>query len=405
MNRWKCIIAMAAATLALAPAARAIVGASVSAPNPVNPNAGYSVNASGSDDFGELETLTVTRNGQYFMGVSKNPWDYTCYSLSVSGYATAPGSASVTTYMAYADTARFSASASCLVIVKADQTVYSADATVDYGTPFVPGYYGGSSSGAWQFNIAYYSNWPGTYGIGTGGTGTLLAPSNTVSSSWPPYDAGTYTFYIRKLGDAYTNDSNPAGPYTLTVNPKNNAQLISQSVPTSVIAGQTFSVTQVWQNTGSKTWSAAGNYNIGSQNPQDNSTWGTWRYTSTGTVTKDNQQSCTFNLTAPMTPGTYNFQTRLVQDGVEWFGEYSPNVAITVNPIPVTITLGNLTHTYDGAEHPATVTTNPPGVAVDVWYLGPYYPPPTKTAPVAAGTYNVSATTTHPSYSGARQAP
>ena len=243
MNRWKCIIAMAAATLALAPAARAIVGASVSAPNPVNPNAGYSVNASGSDDFGELETLTVTRNGQYFMGVSKNPWDYTCYSLSVSGYATAPGSASVTTYMAYADTTRFSASASCLVIVRADQTVYSANATVNYGQPFTPAYYGGAGGGAWQFCIASYSNWPGTYGIGTNGTGTLLAPSNTLSNSWPAPDAGTYTFYLRKLGDASTNDAPPAGPYTVTVNPTNNAHLVAQSVPASVAVGQTFTVT------------------------------------------------------------------------------------------------------------------------------------------------------------------
>ena len=47
-------------------------------------------------------------------------------------------------------------------------------------------------------------------------------------------------------------------------------------------------------------------------------------------MTKDNQQSYTFNLTAPTTPGTYNFQSRLVQDGVEWFGEISPNVAISV---------------------------------------------------------------------------
>ena len=39
----------------------------------------------------------------------------------------------------------------------------------------------------------------------------------------------------------------------------------------------------------------------------------------------------TFTVTAPTTPGVYNFQWRMLQEGVEWFGATSPNVAITVS--------------------------------------------------------------------------
>ena len=43
-----------------------------------------------------------------------------------------------------------------------------------------------------------------------------------------------------------------------------------------------------------------------------------------GTVTFD------FIVTAPSKAGLYNFQWRMVQDGVEWFGAPSQNVVISV---------------------------------------------------------------------------
>lgn len=40
--------------------------------------------------------------------------------------------------------------------------------------------------------------------------------------------------------------------------------------------------------------------------------------------------SFNFDVTAPSVPGFYNFQWRMVQDGVEWFGEYTPATLIDV---------------------------------------------------------------------------
>ncbi|WP_426117535.1 RHS repeat-associated core domain-containing protein, partial [Massilia sp. PWRC2] len=46
----------------------------------------------------------------------------------------------------------------------------------------------------------------------------------------------------------------------------------------------------------------------------------------------------TFQVTAPAAAGTYNFQWKMVQDQVEWFGATSPNLAIQVAPPADTVT-------------------------------------------------------------------
>ena len=91
------------------------------------------------------------------------------------------------------------------------------------------------------------------------------------------------------------------------------------------------------KNTGTTTWTSSGNYNLGSQNPQDNATWGTGRIGLPSSVAAGAEVTFNFTVTAPATPGTYNFQWRMVQDGVEWFGDYSPNFQVTVSSAQVPI--------------------------------------------------------------------
>ena len=61
---------------------------------------------------------------------------------------------------------------------------------------------------------------------------------------------------------------------------------------------------------------------------------------------------------------------------------------------PVTVVLTDLFHTYDGAFHTPTVTTDPAGLAVGLVYDG------STTAPMAVGDYTVMATVTTPGYMG-----
>ena len=68
---------------------------------------------------------------------------------------------------------------------------------------------------------------------------------------------------------------------------------------------------------------------------------------------------------------------------------------LTVNKIPVTITLGNLLATYDGTPKSVTATTNPSGVPVQIIYHGIVGPP------VNAGSYLVAAMVEDTNYTGA----
>ncbi|BCX47559.1 T9SSC-terminal target domain-containing protein [Haloferula helveola] len=75
-------------------------------------------------------------------------------------------------------------------------------------------------------------------------------------------------------------------------------------------------------------------------------------------------------------------------------GNTTRSAQVTVMPIPVTVTLGNLSQTYDGGERPVTVTTDPTPVAYTVTYDG------ATSVPVDAGSYAVVATVTEPNHTG-----
>jgi Zn-dependent metalloprotease len=114
----------------------------------------------------------------------------------------------------------------------------------------------------------------------------------------------------------------------------NDAVFVSQSVPSTMVAGQSYSVSVTMRNTGTSTWTAATAYKLGSQNPQDNLTWGLRRVLLPTSVAPGGQVTFSFSVTAPSAAGSYNFQWRMLRELVEWFGAASPNVAITVQAPP-----------------------------------------------------------------------
>jgi RHS repeat-associated protein len=116
----------------------------------------------------------------------------------------------------------------------------------------------------------------------------------------------------------------------------NDAVFSSQSVPTTMVANEVYNVSVTMRNTGSETWTEAGNYRLGSLSPRDNYTWGIQRV-SMGSSVVENWQLKTFNfqVTAPSTPGTYTFHWGMVQEWVEWFGTTSPVTVTVTAPAPV----------------------------------------------------------------------
>ncbi len=109
----------------------------------------------------------------------------------------------------------------------------------------------------------------------------------------------------------------------------NSAAFISQSVPSRMHDDVTVAVTMC--NTGDTTWRAGGNnpYRLGSQNPQDNTTWGLNRVDVPATVPPGDQVTFSFTI-SQSTLGTHNFQWRMVQESIAWFGDYTPDVHIRV---------------------------------------------------------------------------
>ncbi len=116
--------------------------------------------------------------------------------------------------------------------------------------------------------------------------------------------------------------------------PTNGGQFIGQSVSTSAMEiGSTRSVSVTFKNSGDKPWSIDGSpHQLGNVSASVPNNWTLTRIgLNTGEViVPGGQKTFTFTITAPATPGDYNFQWRMVEDGLEWFGESSPNVVISV---------------------------------------------------------------------------
>ncbi len=116
-------------------------------------------------------------------------------------------------------------------------------------------------------------------------------------------------------------------------NAQNNAQFISITAPNQVIPGQVFTATVIFKNIGTTTWTTGGStpYRLGSQNPQDNETWGRLRVElPVSQVLPNANVTFSFTATAPTTPGNYNFQWKMVRELIEWFGATTPNKNIQV---------------------------------------------------------------------------
>jgi 2',3'-cyclic-nucleotide 2'-phosphodiesterase (5'-nucleotidase family) len=127
----------------------------------------------------------------------------------------------------------------------------------------------------------------------------------------------------------------------------------------------------------------------------DGTSWGSW--TSAGV---DTTAPYAINFTYPDGAGFYEFYSLATDNLGAIEGTPSGAQAFTNHEAAppystvAYVTLSNLSVTYDGAPHAATVTTVPPNLNVNVTYDGG------STVPMHAGTYAVSAAVNQTSYTG-----
>lgn len=169
-----------------------------------------------------------------------------------------------------------------------------------------------------------------------------VAPGQTVTfninvTTPPP---GEYGFQLQMMRNGVGRFGASSGLATLWVNgPINKAHFIDQNVPSQMEAGKTYNVSLRMNNAGNTTWSPAAGYALGALN--NSTVWGSHRLALPGDIGPGATAVINAQLRAPTTPGVYNFQWQMVQDGVEWFGVYTTNVAVTVTAPPSVVT-GNI---------------------------------------------------------------
>ncbi len=189
-----------------------------------------------------------------------------------------------------------------------------------------------------------------------------------------PADAGNYSVAVtNRLGTATSADAALTVNYapTITTQPASATTTIGNNATFSVVAKGVPAPTYQWQLSldGGTTWSS-----VAEATPYSGTTTTVLRITA-ATTTMNNLR---YRVVARNSLGTAT----------------SNPAILTVSKPAATVTLGNLSVTYDGTAKAATVTTVPDGLNVTVTYNG------ATTAPIAAGSYTVVATVNDASYSG-----
>ena len=105
--------------------------------------------------------------------------------------------------------------------------------------------------------------------------------------------------------------------------PAYDAQVVTMNAPAMVAPGATFTVEVTYRNTGSQTWTNTGSnpVRLGSQDRQDNNSWGTNRIPlPQPQVLPGASVTFTFTLNALGAPGNRGCNWQLVHEGASWFG-------------------------------------------------------------------------------------
>jgi subtilisin family serine protease len=176
----------------------------------------------------------------------------------------------------------------------------------------------------------------GTWGTAHPPLPANVAPGSQVTFTFnvtAPSTPGTYNFQWRMLKDWDFFGDRTDNVAVAVLSPSNQSEFVSQTVPTTMTAGEAYNVTIKMKNIGNTTWEAGTGYKLGSQNPQDNTRWGTSRAVLTNAVPPGGTAVFTFQVWAPGKAGTYNFQWRMLREGVEWFGPSTTNLVITVKSV------------------------------------------------------------------------
>jgi len=169
--------------------------------------------------------------------------------------------------------------------------------------------------------------------------GETVAPGATKSFTFQvkapaTLGANDFQWQMRKTSAPVGNFGESTPNVSVNVVLGDQAQFISQSVPSTMSKGVTYTVSISLKNTGTTTWDDV-NYRLMSQNLLGNNIWGKTnvKLAPGETVAVGATKVFTFTVKAPAVAGTYNFQWQMRKTSVPIasFGDPSTNVAVVVN--------------------------------------------------------------------------
>ncbi len=101
------------------------------------------------------------------------------------------------------------------------------------------------------------------------------------------------------------------------------SECVGTNIPDVMNIGQTYEISVTMKNLGADDWTQFRAYRLGSQDPRDNLIWGLKRVEigSGVVVSKGQNYTFVFNVTAPNTTGVYSCDWQMLREGVAWFGE------------------------------------------------------------------------------------
>ena len=215
------------------------------------------------------------------------------------------------------------------------ETVVSNAAAV--GVTVTPVIYCSQSYAGSYFNstvtkyIPWIAVWPTTPDPQTG------SPSSY--GPWPTWTLWQYSSSTtvpnhsgRVDGDSFNGTATTLLTKLLIGGAGNVATIVSASVPNTVVTGDTFTATITLKNSGGTAWTNTGAipYKLGSQSPQDNTTWGLNRVAlPSSPINAGANAVFTFTATAPTNIGTYAFSWRMLQESATWFGStFTTNITV-----------------------------------------------------------------------------
>jgi hypothetical protein len=172
------------------------------------------------------------------------------------------------------------------------------------------------------------------------GSSDSIAPGSTKKFSfsvYAPTTPGTYPMQWRMAKTATQFGSGSTGVTVAVASRQHAARYVSQSVPASVKAGSTFTVSVKMKNVGTLAWTQAGGFSLCATDPDFSTTWTTTSVpmAASDSIGQGAEKTFTFTCNSPTTPGNYTIRWRMYRQASAFtgmFGDRTTTKGISVVP-------------------------------------------------------------------------